>query len=136
MKISNPVIIDTSAVFSIISNDDSNHIKAKEISLSLIEEKRIILLPSDVFSESLNIIGKKLGRKKQLDVAKDLLSGIFLIIESNEKIRFSAVEKLKKLANSVSYSDCAVMAFADEYKTREILGFDEVFLKQGYKLPE
>ncbi len=136
MKKSSPIIIDSSVIYSIASSDDSNHQKAQEISNRLFKDKRTIIMPEDVFSETLNIIGKKLGREKQFDVAKDLLSGIFLIIESNEKIRSCAAEKLKKIAGSVSYTDCAVMAFADEYQTKEILGFDEVFGKQGYKLPE
>jgi len=129
------IIVDTSVIYSIASIDDSDHHKAQEISNQLFKNKRTIIMPEDVFSETLNIIGKKLGREKQLDVAKDLLSGIFLIIESNEKIRSFAIEKLKKVAGSVSYTDCAVMAFADEYQTKEIFGFDEVFRKQGYKLP-
>lgn len=135
MKISNPVIIDTSVIFSIASLDDSNHKKAKNLSTRLINDKRTIILPADVFSETLNIIGKKLGRDKQLDTAADMLKGIFLIVESNEQIRSKTLQKLKKLPGSVSYTDCSVMAFADEYKTKEIFGFDEVFSKQGYKLP-
>ena len=136
MKISKPFIIaDSSGLYSLAHSIDSNHQKAVKISIKISENNWKMIIPSDVFSEILNVVGKKLGKEKQLDLTRDLLSGDFLIIESDEKTRLSAVEKLKKLPNSVSYTDCAVMAFADEYKTKEIFGFDEVFSKEGYKLP-
>lgn len=136
MKTSRPIVIaDSSGLYSLAHSSDTNHQKAVEISKKLTAQNVKLLIPEDVFSETLNIVGKKLGKYKQLDLAQDLMSKDFLIIESDEKIRLSAIEKLKKVAGSVSYTDCAVMAFADQYQTKEIFGFDGVFEKQGYKLP-
>jgi hypothetical protein len=39
-------------------------------------------------------------------------------------------------AESVSFTDCMVMATADHYGTRLIFGFDEVFRKNGYVMQE
>lgn len=136
MKTSRTIVIaDSSGLYSLAHSRDTNHQKAVEISKKLTRQNVKLLIPEDVFSEILNIVGKKLGREKQLDLAKDLMSEDFLIIESDETIRQASIEKLKKHAGSISYTDCAVMAFADQYETKEIFGFDEVFEKQGYKLP-
>ena len=48
-------------------------------------------------------------------------------------------EALKRFAQhpaSVSFTDCVVMALADRVRTKTIFGFDEVFRKNGYRLPE
>jgi len=136
MKTSNNLVIaDSSALYSLIKIQDSNHKKALKIIQTLLKENRTVLIPGDVFSEMLNVTGKKLGKAQQLKVAGKLSSEGFILAEADEKIRISSVEKLRKLPGSVSYTDCVVMAFADEYKTKDILGFDEVFSKQGYKLP-
>jgi predicted nucleic acid-binding protein len=36
----------------------------------------------------------------------------------------------------VSFTDCLVMAVADRFGTKVIFGFDEVFRKNGYRIPE
>jgi predicted nucleic acid-binding protein len=36
----------------------------------------------------------------------------------------------------VSYTDCIVMVVATASKTKEVFGFDDVFGKNGYRLPE
>jgi predicted nucleic acid-binding protein len=36
----------------------------------------------------------------------------------------------------VSFTDCIVMALADRLGTKTIFGVDEVFEKNGYRLPE
>src|SRR3989338_7695595 len=133
---SNFVVIDSSALVSLASVDDQNHSKAKAISSDCMKKGKTVILPSGVLSETLNIVGKKFGRSKQLDLVKDLLfSDAFAITEGSLDICMNAFEKLKNQALSVSFTDCLVMVFADKYKTEEVFGFDEAFGKNGYKLP-
>lgn len=129
---SEPIIADSSGLYSLIVEDDSNSQPARKIIQKI---DKTIIVPAEVFSEVLNILGKKMGRDTQLEAAEILMSEDFSIVESDDKIRQQAINKLKSLKKSVSYTDCAVMAFADEYKTKEIFGFDEVFSKEGYRLP-
>lgn len=126
------VVVDSSAIVSLASLDDSNHKKAREIIKLLQNNQKVLVLPSEIFTETLNVTGKKMGRKKQLEVGKDLLSGSMVFIETEDKIRKTAFDKLKKSTPSTSFTDCLVMAIADSLETREIFGFDEVFKKQGY----
>ena len=127
------VVADSSGLISLVSATDQNHQKAIEIGQVLTQEHGTILIPSDVFSETLNIAGKKLDHQAALGTAETLYStNPFLIVDSNEKIRQQALSILKNQPESVSFTDCIVMATADSFDTKEIFGFDETFKKNGY----
>jgi predicted nucleic acid-binding protein len=128
------IILDTSAIIS-LNALDSNHQRAVEITEALSRLDVSLIIPTDVFTETLNVAGKKLGRSKQLEIAQKLgESGQFLIV-STEDILKSALELLPQLAESVSFTDCIVMACAKHWDTPYIFGFDAIFAKQGYQLP-
>lgn len=128
-------IIDSSAIISLSFNDDSNHKAAIQSSEYLVEENMSLILPGEVITEVLNVIGKKIGKNKQLEIGKYLLkSEEFIIIETDNEIRINAFNKLQELPNSVSYTDCIVMAVADYFDSKLIFGFDKAFKTNGYKL--
>ena len=56
-------------------------------------------------------------------------------MESDEDLA-EALERFAYQPASVSFIDCIVMALADRLGTKLIFGFDEVFHKKGYRLPE
>lgn len=137
MDLHKPVIVDTSAFFALYSRDDALHNKAKNIATLLFQDNRRTILLGDVFTELLNIIGKKIGKKSQEELgAKILTSSAFDIVESDIALRELALQKLKQIVASISYTDCLVMALADTYETKEIFGFDDIFKKKGYQLPQ
>lgn len=128
-----PVIIDTSAFISLGTITDSNHKKAQEISNRIKEENISIVVPGDIFTETMNVIGRKVGHKAAVMQANDIFLDRSLIVsETTSHIRQDALDKFQKQPESVSFTDCIVMAFADEYETKEIFGFDESFKKNGY----
>ncbi|HUD44406.1 MAG TPA: PIN domain-containing protein [Patescibacteria group bacterium] len=131
-----PVILDSSALFSLASMADTNHHQAVKISTSLAKNNRSLILPTEVFAELLNIAGKKGGREMQKILFAELMTSTQIILpKTTKKLLTLAYEKLTKLPASVSYTDSLVMVYADEYETQEIFGFDEIFLKNNYKLP-
>ena len=126
-------IADTSALISLIIETDTNHSQAIQIASTYTNETNTILIPEDIFSELVNIIGKKFGHNKAYIAASYILTNKHFLIESiTEKVRFSGLEKFKKQVESVSFTDCIVMAVADHFETKEIFGFDEAFHKNGY----
>ena len=128
------IIADSSGIISLISESDKNHPLAVDASLKLEKDKGSVIIPSEVFAETLNIAGKKLSHRTALLIAEKILSvATFLISDTNEKIRNRALEIFKHQPESVSFTDCIVMANADSFKTKDIFGFDEVFRKNGYK---
>lgn len=128
-----PVVLDTSGLISFISLSDSNHEIALGVNQSLKEKNQPVILPGEIFTETINVIGKKIDHQTSLATANLILtSNQFAIIDTTPQIRESALEKFAHQPASVSYTDCLVMAFADFYQTKYIFGFDKVFAKNKY----
>lgn len=126
------IIVDSSSLVALANEKDSTHDIALKTVNSFEEPVRVIV-PVEILAETLNTIGKKIGKIYALNTGKELFtSEIFEILESNSIIRLTAFEKFAKQKASVSFTDCLVMAFADEFETQEIFGFDESFAKNGY----
>ena len=127
------IIADSSGLISTFVQRDQNHNLAKKIKEKTIKDKNIIYLPHEVFSETVNIVGKKMGHEAAVDLGTTILqTDLFFVLPSNYALIKRALEMFYKQVQSVSFTDCMVMAFADEYETKEIFGFDESFKKNGY----
>src|SRR5919202_6734976 len=140
-KMSKPVIIDSSALIAEINLADSLHEKAQAINEFIAETNRHVILPYEVFAETINIYGKKVGRIEAARAGKALLarhvSGSLRIVPSSETILAAALDRLQRAqGKNPSFIDCLVMVSADHYETPYIFGFDEAFAKNGYRLPE
>jgi predicted nucleic acid-binding protein len=129
------VVADTSGLMSLLIDTDANHHKALALSASFDENPGAVIIPSHVFSELMNVVGKKLGHQVAVSIGHRILSDpTYLILESDEELT-EAIERFAQQASSVSFTDCLVMALADRLETKLIFGFDEVFRKNGYQLP-
>ena len=130
------IILDSSALFSLASSADSNHTKALSIAKILANDNRMLILPTEVFSELMNIAGKKGGRSMQNNLYHDLIGSSNIILpQTKRELITLTYDKLLQLPTSVSFTDSLVMTYADTYETNYIFGFDEVFTKNGYNLP-
>lgn len=128
-----PIIIDSSAFISLGTITDSNYKSATLISSKIEKGDRTIIMPGEIFTEIVNVAGKKISHEAAMDQATKILSSKAVHIEeTTSDIRQSALDKFNKQPKSVSFTDCIVMAFADEFETKEIFGFDYVFRKNGY----
>jgi predicted nucleic acid-binding protein len=128
-----PVIADSSALVSLASVTDGNHKLAIKTSQLLAQEKRSVIVPGEVVTETINVFGKKVSHRSAVRVGEKLISSKDLLLaETTPEVRRRALVKFKKQAGSVSFTDCLVMAFADSFSTKDIFGFDEVFRKNGY----
>jgi predicted nucleic acid-binding protein len=122
-----PIIADTSALVSLATHTDHNHLPAKEAGA------RPIILPAAIFVETVNVLGKRSGHETALKAADELLrpGSQFVLIETTPYLS-RALEKFKDQGPGVSLTDCMVMAVADEYRTKDIFGFDMQFVEAGY----
>ena len=129
------VVADTSGLMSLLVDTDTNHHKALALSAVFDESPGAVIIPSHVFSELMNVLGKKLGHQVAVSIGQQVLSNsTYLIVESNKELE-EALERFARQPASVSFTDCIVMAVADRLGTKLIFGFDEVFRKNGYRLP-
>jgi predicted nucleic acid-binding protein len=135
-KSSNTIVADASGLISLVVQSDTNHGKAKGIAEQLADEKSVVLIPSEVLAETLNILGKKFGHQQASEaIAGMLQSAVFLVTPSSDIARRDALAMFRDEPASVSYTDCLVMTMAEQHGTRDIFGFDEVFLRRGFFLP-
>ena len=124
------IIADTSGLVSLFLPGDHNHEPAVKAAKKLQNEHKDILIPAAVFVEFLNILGRKVGHTVTRAVVAEL-SSPFLILTTQTNIN-QALKKFESLPEGVSFTDCLVMATADEYATHEIFGFDKQFEDAGY----
>jgi predicted nucleic acid-binding protein len=128
------LIADSSGLISLTSERDQNHPHALRAARRLKETQATILVPYDVYAETVNMVGKKQGNPKAYEVGRFLSeTAPFLVIDSSPAAREQALSCLLRLSESVSYTDAVVMAVADEYETQKIFGFDEAFANCGYE---
>ena len=57
------VVADTSGLMSLLIDTDANHHKALVLSTVFDESPGAVIIPSHVFSELMNVLGKKLGHQ-------------------------------------------------------------------------
>lgn len=132
---SNIAIADSSVLVSIFLPNDAYHEHAVELARQAEEQGTTVVTPEAVFVETVNILGKKLGHQVAIEAAELMVdSEAFLIVDSSDLLP-DALGKFKKSAEKVSMTDCVVMATADRYNTRQILGFDADFRDCGYLAP-
>jgi len=130
------VVADSSALISLAIVSDSNHVFAKTYMQQTAQAGRSIIVPSEVFAETVNILGKKFGHKRALEAVQIFSdTAVFLIRPTSDLIRSMALDMFGGVETSVSYTDCLVMAMAEQHGTVDIFGFDEIFSTRGYFLP-
>jgi predicted nucleic acid-binding protein len=130
---SQAIIADTSALVSLATDTDHNHTVATAEAAKLQDAARPIILPADVFVETINILGKRSGHETALQATEALLrpGSQFVLVDTGPYIE-TALAKFKDQLPAVSFTDCIVMAVADHYGTKDIFGFDKQFVEAGY----
>jgi predicted nucleic acid-binding protein len=131
------IILDSSALIALNSIDDSNHKKALEISQELTKEDCNLIIPADIFVETVNVAGRIFNREKQLNLVEDLQSSDYFTILSSFDLLEEALTILKTNAakTDLSLTDCIVVACAKSWDTNYIFTFDKSILKLGFELP-
>ena len=127
------IIADSSGLVSLATDTDANHQAAVAAAQGLLAVPGTIIVPSDVFSETMNVLERRSSHETALKLASELAEGPFLVVPT-ERVLQDALAKFARLPASVSFTDCVVMATADAYGTKDIFGFDEAFRKNGYRI--
>lgn len=130
------IILDSSALVALLHESDALHAKSIEIARALTGRPINLILPTEVFAETVNILGKKFGNRAAIRYGQVLLADTRYYIQApRSEILDQALRMLQKQKSSTSFTDCLVMACADQYQTKFIFGFDTVFAANDYHLP-
>src|SRR3954469_766137 len=100
------VVADTSGLMSLLVDTDANYEKALALAKTFDESPGAVIIPSHVFSELMNILGKKLGHQVAVSAGQGILSTPqYLVVESDEDIQ-EALDTFSRQSSSVSFTDC------------------------------
>jgi hypothetical protein len=66
------LIADSSGLISLTSHTDRNYPRALRAAQQLVETQATILVPYDVYAETINMVGKKQGHAKAYEVGQFL----------------------------------------------------------------
>jgi predicted nucleic acid-binding protein len=131
---SEPVFVDTSALYALLDRDDRRHADAAAIWRKLVEEARPLTTHSYVLVEAFALVQRRLGpaavRALQNDVAP-LLDVTWV----HEPLHRAATEALLASGSrAVSLVDWASFAFMRARGLRAAFAFDDDFGAQGFEI--
>ncbi len=134
------IVFDSSSLVALLHAGDAMHEDALLIrDLSRTQRGWQIVLPYEVYAESLNVIGRQLGRQAASTAGREILDlamqGQLDFVYPDASVLNRALMLQLEATGAPSFVDCLVMAYADEYDTETIFGFDATFRKNGYRLP-
>lgn len=129
-------ILDSSALVSLLNTADSLHGQALLISTGIEQANINLILPYEVFAETLNVIGKKISNTAAIRAGQAIIENGFIMPMPPSDLVTKTLANLAHQKSSVSYIDCLVMQWADHYGTSAIFGFDAVFVANGFHLPK
>jgi predicted nucleic acid-binding protein len=132
-------ILDSSALVALMNEDDALHVDAIAIRDLIRGTDYELLLPYEVCAETLNVIGRNLGRDTAATVGRVILDlwvdEEIIFVNSDPQVVSRAIEWQKDGKGAPSFVDSLVMAVADHNGTPYIFGFDATFKKNGYVFP-
>jgi len=121
------VILDTSALYSLINRKDINHKKIKDFFLNNGEIDYI--LPSTLLTEICYLIRTKLSPHLEVKFLEEINKSFYLEILKNEDI-LRIIEILKKYDTlNIGYVDASIVAIAERLKINKILTLDRKHFK-------
>ena len=78
-------------------------------------------------------MGRKAGHAVVLAAVTELTPPFLVLSEPSSLLDSPALFKFEAAPEAVSFTDCLIMAVADEYGTKDIFGFDKQFEDAGYQ---
>jgi predicted nucleic acid-binding protein len=138
------IIFDSSGLTALMNETDEFHTGALSMS-EILTDRALwrVVLPREIFAETVTALSKRVNREAGAKAAWAILdrqqAGDFVFSAADQLVYKMAIDLLRTAKGSrgaPSFFDCLVMAFAKHYQTPYIFGFDEVFAKNGYQLPE
>jgi predicted nucleic acid-binding protein len=138
------IIFDSSGLTALMNETDEFHERALKMSDVLTDRASWrVLLPREIFAETITAVSKRVNREAGVKAAWEILErrrvGDFIFVETDPLVYEKGISLLriaKGARGAPSFFDCLVMAFASQYQTPYIFGFDDAFTKNGYRLQQ
>ena len=128
------IFVDTSALFALASERDSQHRAARLAFDRLLQAERRLLTHSYVLSESMGLLQQRLGRGTALALAAEARA--FHIEWVDEPLHNAAAEALRGAPRGVSLVDQVSFLVMRRHGVHEAFAFDRHFAAAGFRLYE
>jgi len=134
-----PIIItDADALVALAVEEDSNHIRTKELLIQLISRNAIIITPISAFAEAVTLLKWKLQKP---ELSQDLIDqckrGALPVVGIDNDVNTIALDFFKSNdSKGNTYFDAIIAAVAKKYNATAIFSFDSWYKKKGYTLAE
>ena len=126
------IFVDTSALFALASDRDSQHREARLAFDRLLRTERRLLTHSYVLSESMALLQQRLGRGAALALAAETRA--FDIEWVDEPLHNAAVDALHSAPRGVSLVDQVSFLIMRRHGIDEAFAFDRHFAAAGFRL--
>ena len=127
------ILVDTDAFVALYNREDPNHIRARSVSASIVEEGSHPLLSVFSYGESITVISQKVGRDYALQYIDDIEKGNAFIFEADRQLLKKGGEVYRnQRSKNASFTDCVNMAIMEQEEIREIFSFDRIYRKNGF----
>ena len=122
-------LIDTSAIYSLVVRADKNHVAARELLKTWLKQKNAFVLADVVFIESMTLLKSRFGSDVALKVGRELRPNpVYLWTALGADGERETWETFQKYADKDwSYTDCALLALSQRFKTNDVFSFDSHF---------
>lgn len=128
------VFVDTNIFVAIRDTRDSTHGRAVKIYEEFKAKKVKFFTSSDVISETLTVLAKKLGKLAAIDFL-DNFSVLTKEIFIDKYLHQGTREFFKRVkSKNISFIDCSSVVAMKRNKIKTIFSFDKDFKKLGVKL--
>ncbi len=111
MDVTKVRIADTSALYALFSEDDEHH----EEAMKSFEETDPIVIPQEIWSETVSLIQYRQGKKEAVEAGEALLDLPHVDVRTgNLDIFWSSWKEFTDSENDLSYPDCVVISWCDD----------------------
>lgn len=126
--------IDTSALFSLLDNNDQNSNQSSKMFSELIDGDYKLITSNYVILESTALIQRRLGFDALLDFSENFIPVFDEIIWVDDKLHFQGMSKLK-LDNrrDLSLVDCVSFEIILNRRINKVFAFDNILAKKDLK---
>lgn len=114
-------IADTSVLYALFNENDQHHEEAK----TRFEQSDPIIIPPEIWSETISLIQSRQGKEEAVKAGKALLDLPHVDLRAgNLDLIWSSWDKFTDPEKDLSFPDCVVLSWCDDKKGTP-LSFDE-----------
>lgn len=125
----NRALIDTGAIYALVTAGDAHHGEAVNFLNGWVRRKGVFLLSDLVFLETMTLGKRRLGAQTAIRIGRELRGNeLFVRVSWNTELEKEAWSIFQSYEDKEwSYTDCSLLALSGRLKIANIFAFNEHF---------